>query len=446
MSSTYYGPEVLRTEAWQLRSYAASVSSTLTNVDQEISNLNDCSSQALPAEILRRSYEAQRQQLLHIPDLLTSFAHALEQAAETFELADRPIALAGPEAYPPALATNKSTAGVLGEQSLPPRPLADNLPCWSEWGQDTWQAAVTPIPQAVLKFIAATRRENLTVTSHVAAQITQADPQDILSEISNPAPAWSLSGIELFFLGGLLQLPGFLGVADPLQGCSDEEAHAHLAQARQALLQRRYLNQTPEGEQPDHDLSRLLHIAAAATQGLVAVQNTTHAVIYLAPGGIIMQQPLADHRVGFTAVETLSEVQTCLQTLLVAFQGPPAPGADITIAQPVLEYTCGVLSNDPSPKKIAACAAALTQTGLQPESAAAFALALARPISTGYITIFHRDACTAKRQSGFAWLTGASGVWIAGLPHPVFPTALTWQPASSHTEKLALDTIFAYHS
>jgi hypothetical protein len=268
----------------------------------------------------------------------------------------------------------------------------------------------------------------------------------MLDENTNTGPAWSLSGIELFFLGGLLQLPGFLGVADPLQGCSEDESNTHLTLARQSLLQRGYLNQTPEGEQPDPALSRLLHTTATATQGLVAVHNTTNVVIYLAPGGIVMQQPLADHRVGLTRLDTLSEVQTTLQTLLVAFQGPPAPGTDITIAQPVLEYTCGILSKDPSPKKIAACAAALTQTGLQPESASAFALALARPVSTGYITIFHRDASTAKRQSGFAWLTGASGVWIAGLPHPVFPTALTWQPASSHTEKLALETIFAYYS
>lgn len=443
MSSTCYGPEVLRTEAWQLRTYAASVSSTLSNVDQEISNLNGITTEALPTENLRRSYEAQRQQLLHIPDLLTGFALALEQAAEIFEQIDQPVALPGSEPYLPPVATNREISQDIDLPRTQPRSLVATLPHWSEWGQDDWQVAITPIPESIHKFIALpTRFFTYQPPSLVAAE----HPSLALDEILQSGSSWSLTGIELFYLGGLLHLPGFLGVSDPFQGCADDEINAHLTLARQSLLQRSYLIQTAEGEQPAPSLGRLLHSTASAVQVIIAVQNTTNAVIYLAPEGIVMQQPLADQRIGFTMLDTLSEVQTSLHTLLSSFQGPPAPGIDITIAQPVLEYTCGILAADPSPKKIAACAAALTQTGLQPESAAAFALALARPVSTGYITIFHRDASTAKRQSGFAWLTGASGVWIAGLPHAVFPTALTWQPASSHTEELALDTIFAYHS
>jgi hypothetical protein len=102
-----------------------------------------------------------------------------------------------------------------------------------------------------------------------------------------------------------------------------------------------------------------------------------------------------------------------------------------------------MLADTPSADKIAVCAASLTQTGLPPESATAFALALARPVSTGYITLVRRDGASTVRLSGCAWLVGPSGGWVTGLPPSVFPASITWQPVSNSIVSFAVDQLFA---
>jgi hypothetical protein len=260
----------------------------------------------------------------------------------------------------------------------------------------------------------------------------------------NIEPVWLLTSMELFFLGGLLQLSGFLGVADPFVECPQDDIQEYLQLARHSLIQRGYLVQTADGEQVDPALSALLHTAAAAAQVIIATDDNSSTLVYLSAERIVLQQSLPEHHIGFSLLDGVPAVRPGLKAMLNLSQGPSAPGVDITIAQPVLEQARAMLAEDPSPKKIAACAVSFTQTGLPPESAAAFALALARPVSTGYITIVRRDASKMERQAGFTWLAGTSGVWIAGLPHAVFPTSLTWHPASSHVVELAVDNLFSY--
>ena len=259
----------------------------------------------------------------------------------------------------------------------------------------------------------------------------------------NTEPVWTCTSIELFFFGGLLQLPGFLGVADPFHSCTQADIQVYLQLARQSLLQREYLNHSNGSEQPDPALSRLLHAATAAAQVMIAVHNDISAFAYLTSDGIVLQQPMPENQVGFSLLDNLSSLRPRLQALLAVPPLVPAPGTQITIAQPVLEQALIMLAEDPSADQIAACAASLVQIGLPPESAAAFALALAHPASTGYVTIVCREGTTLKRQSGLAWLAATSGGWIAELPSTNFPATVTWYPATSYIIELAVDTLLS---
>ena len=462
MTIAFFGPETLRSKAGQLRTHAASVAVALDNVDQQMRNLNSSYLANRRADNLRCRYESQRQQLMDIPGLLTGFAQSLEQAAEIFEQTNHNTP--GGFNWLQVLQevnrfANQSYTSFRGRFT----PLPPGIPHWYEWGQDAWQVFLSPVAERVRKIAAGLHAETpLLDPSSLPAQPTapgaelaapspddyftldqpvfsQANPDDIYK--MNIEPAWSFTSIELFFLGGLLGLPGFLGIADPFSGCAEDDLKVYLQLAYQSLRQRGYLSQTAGGEQLDPAISSLLHTVASASQVLIAVQGDSFAIVYLSPESIVLQQPLPEHQVGFFLLESLSAIVPHLQNLLSSGPLTPAPRAPVTIAQPVLEYARAMLADAPSADKIAVCAASLTQAGLPPESATAFALALARPTSAGYLALLRRDGARTRRQSGCAWLVGTSGGWITELPPASIPALLTWHPLSSPVASFAVEQI-----
>ena len=466
MTISLFGPETLRSKAGQLRTDAASVAVALDNVDQQMRNLNSSFLTNRRADNLRCRYESQRQQLMNIPGLLTGFAQSLEQAAEIFEQSthethngfDWTHVLQEVNRY-----ANQSYTSFRSRFT----PLPPGIPRWYEWGQDTWQAFLTPVAKPVRHIAAGLLAEAAALgSSSLPAQpaapgaellahqpddtspldqhfFSQANADDIYK--MNIEPAWSFSSIELFFLGGWLGLPGFLGIADPFSGCVDDDLKVYMQLAYQSLRQRGYLIQAAGGEQLDPALNSLLHMVASASQVLIAVQGDSFVIVYLSPESIVLQQPLPEHQVGFFLLENLSAIVPHLQNLLSSSPLTPAPRASVTVAQPVLEYARAMLADAPSAEKIAVCAASLTQAGLPPESATAFALALARPTSAGYLALLQRDGALAQRQSGCAWLVGTSGGWITRLPPASIPALLTWHPLSSPVASFAVEQILDPH-
>ncbi len=448
MSTLLAGPEVLRTKAGQLRTHATSVAVALNNVDHQMRSLRSSTISGRRADNLRCRYKSQRQQLMDIPNLLTGFAQSLEQAAEIFEQADRNTADPGSFDWLQVLQeVNRFT-----NQSLPVHnnrftPLPAGIPRWYEWGKDAWQALVTPVADSIRDLVANLHAETPTLQPSLAPaqpvpSPTQAESEPVqahpdyfcsmdnlsLAQVypegiykMNIEPAWSFTSIELFFLGSLLKLPGFLGMADPFSGCVEDDIEIYLQLAHQSLLQRGYLSHTGDSKQLDPALNSLLHTVASASQVIIAVQDNSFIVLYLTPESIVLQQPLPEHQVGFFLLENLSAIHPHLQNFFSCSPVAPAPGSQITIAQSVLEHAHAMLADTPSADKIAVCAASLTQTGLPPKSATAFALALARPVSTGYIALVRRDGTSTERQSGCAWLVGPSGGWATELPASVFP-------------------------
>jgi hypothetical protein len=470
MSTLFAGPEVLRTKAGQLRTHAASVAVALNNVDDQMRSLHSSSPSGRRADNLRCRYESQRQQLMDIPDLLTGFAQSLEQAAEIYELSDQNSAAPCNFDWLQVLQeVNRFTNQSLPAQHSRLTPLPAGIPRWYEWGKDAWQALVTPVADSIRDLVANLYAETPALQPSLAPaqpapspiqaetqsvpahpdyscsidnlSLIQAYPGDIYK--MSIEPAWSFTSIELFFLGGLLKLPGILGIADPFSGCVQDDIEIYLQLAHQSLLQRGYLSHTGDGEALDPALDCLLHTVASASQVIIAVQESSFIVLYQTPESIVLQQPLPEHQVGFFLLENQSAIVPHLQNLFSSSPVTPAPGTQITMAQSVLEHARAMLADTPSADKIAVCAASLTQTGLPPNSATAFALALARPVSTGYITLVRRDGTSTARQSGCAWLVGASGGWVTELPPSVFPASLTWQPVANSIVSFAVDQLFA---
>ena len=466
MTISFFGPETLRSKAGQLRTQAASVAVALDHVDQQMRDLNSSFSANRRADNLRCHYESQRKQLMDIPGLLTGFARSLEQAAEIFEQPNQDTS--GGFNWHQVLQevnrfANQSFSSLRSRLTL----LPPGIPHWYEWGQADWQVRVTPVIEPVRQLAADLLAEPLELEAVYSPAQPSAAWEELLvpqpgdtSALDQPffspvnaddmckltiEPAWSFTSIELFFLGGMLGLPGFLGVNDPFSGCLETDIKVYLQLAHQSLRQRGYLCQAAGGETLDPTLNSLLQTVVSASQVIVAVQGDAFAIVYLSPECIVLQQPLPEHQVGFFLLENPSAIHPHLQTLLSSTVHTQAAGAPVTIAQPVLEYARAMLAEAASADKIAVCAASLAQAGLPPKSATAFAIALARPTATGYLTLLHRNDTHTRRQSGCAWVVGTSGGWVTELPPSSVPASLTWQPLSSSIASFAVDRIIGPH-
>ena len=242
---------------------------------------------------------------------------------------------------------------------------------------------------------------------------------------------WNFSNYELYLLGGLLQLPGFMGLEDPFPGYLTEEIQEHMETARQSLTGRGYLEEAGNEFLIDANLIEAVQTIGTAAKVIATAQNKDSVLVHLAKNCAVWQERLPDGRVGLSKLNNRKDVEGQLRDWLVLPDAPAAPGSGFVVEPAVMEAAQTLVENNHQPNGLSAVKSFLMEKSVPPNAAASLSATLAENHSTGSLMILEREGSLIEPQTRLAWLIGKQGGWVVELPHTEMNPPLEWKPAST---------------
>lgn len=242
---------------------------------------------------------------------------------------------------------------------------------------------------------------------------------------------WCFNLKDLFFLFGILQLSGLIGLRDPFVGYLTEEIQEALEETRNSLLDRSLLSETGDDVEVDPDLGKVLQAISTSPKVLVAAKDQISLLVHISGDGIVKQETVSDDQVCLSTLPGWGEVKHDLLHFLSLSDSSAAPGPAFTTNASVIEQARELIQNEGRDNPLSNCKQLLVEKGIPPASAAALAETLFGKLSTGSLVAFNRDEFKLSPQGGFAWLTGDLGTWKVDLPPLEDVDFMKWTPTSS---------------
>jgi hypothetical protein len=250
---------------------------------------------------------------------------------------------------------------------------------------------------------------------------------------------WWFHSHELYLLGGLLQLPGFIGMEDPFPGFLIEEIQEHMEAARQSLIDRRVVEQYANGFVLDKVLMDALLTMGTASYILTIGNNNTSSYIHSGVDYVVLQECMQDGRISVSVYKHSDFTINYFMNLLCLPDVPASTGPSFSIEPVLLEEARGFVANS---EMSGACFDLLVKKGLSTESAEALTKTLFQVLSTGSIVILERKGRSIEQSGGFAWVIVEQGGWTIEIRKENTKNIQYWEPASSHAVATKIEEIF----
>lgn len=225
----------------------------------------------------------------------------------------------------------------------------------------------------------------------------------------------TLSTVEYALVGGVLGAETMIGIADPFAGLLTEEIRGVLDQARDALADRQLIEIRPDRRVMVEPATAVLVSTCAFPEaafvltlnqpGQPAAQRYFHVTRHAAVE--MVESPRAEPAVTLVQLEGAEGLygRVCELCQLRGQVGPPVRGGEVPRAELARAAASGANQ--------AAAVEALRQAGLDPDTAAALAGTLARPIlNASFVVLAQRGE--RWTTDGLGLLLGENGLWRLG--------------------------------
>jgi len=236
---------------------------------------------------------------------------------------------------------------------------------------------------------------------------------------------------ELYLLGGILQVPGFLGLEDPFPGFQMDEVKEYMETARQSLTERNYISQVEEGFEIDADLLYCVQTISSSPRIFVATKDEISIFIHASDNLIVKQEILLENRISLSTLDDWDEAKKHLFCFLSIPETSAAPGSGFSINATVIEEAKGMFQDAVPGNAQLSCKRFLVNKGIPSEAAEALSHNLAEKSITGSFVVFDRDKLNLNPIGGIAWLNGSRGTWKVDLPSIKGDDFMKWAPMSS---------------
>lgn len=254
---------------------------------------------------------------------------------------------------------------------------------------------------------------------------------------------YSLTINELYFLGVLVDSPGFIAIKDPYIGYVAEEIEEEMQKAQESVVNQGYLRLNEDGFVINSDLRRALEIISTAPKVVVAAKDQSSILIHISEDCIMKQETTSDGLILLSTLLDWDEANNHLKEFLSLPESSAAPGPAFTTNASVIEQARELIQDEGLDDPLLSCKQALVEKGIPPESAAVLAATLSGKHSTGSLVTFDRDESKLSPQGGFAWLTGDLGTWKVDLPPSEDVEIMKWTPTSSASLNQQIQTFIS---